>query len=41
MMVAWAGLGAIEMERSGCIRRVSLVELLGFSDESDGVNGEM
>lgn len=39
--MAWAGLGAIEMERSVCIRHVSLVELLGSSDESDGINEEV
>lgn len=38
--MAGAGLGAIKTERSGCIRHVSLVELLGFSDESDGINEE-
>lgn len=40
-MVAWAGLGAVEMERSRWIRHVSLVELLRFSDELDGINEEV
>lgn len=41
MTVVCFGVVVVEMGRYGCIWYVFLVELLGFSDELDGMNGEL